>query len=121
MENIPKLLSELNSISDKISEAGRQWVQANQIYKRYDQLKKSVLAQEIIKLKAKDVGSKRSMASLETSALGSSKYTEWLERLVNAESEALNSKVLYEALKDRQEALRTLISHAKIEMRSLER
>lgn len=110
-EDIPVIADKLEKWITESEAAGRKWAQAKTLYDSIEDKRKPLLA----KLMS---GYEGSVAAKESAALADAKYNEFLKGLGEARGEFLQAMVAYDNAKLKVDALRTIISARKEEIRN---
>ena len=116
-----KIENDLEALSHKIEKKGKDWNKAKQLSERCDELRKTILSEEMNKLDASYVakGEKSpSEAKLERLARDSKGYRAHIEQIVTTRKISNDGYMEYEALKNLYDATRSMIAfeRAKIGM-----
>ena len=116
-----KIANDLEALSHKIEIKGKDWNKAKQLSERCDELRKTILSEEMNKIDATYVvkGEKSpSEAKLERLARDSEGYRTHIEQIVTTRKIANDMYMEYEGLKNLYDATRSMVAfeRAKIGM-----
>lgn len=110
-QDIPVIAEKLEKWIIESEEAGRKWAQSKALHDSIEDKRKPMLA----KLMS---GFDGSVAAKESAALADERYETFLKGLSEARGEFLQAMVAYDNAKLKVDALRTIISARKEEIRS---
>lgn len=110
-EDIPLIAAKLEKWIKESEEAGKAWAKAKTLYDSIEDHRKSMLAGVMSSYSG-------SVASKETQALADDRYGHFLDGLAEARGRFLEAQVGYDNAKLKVDALRTIISARKEEIRN---
>lgn len=109
-------MTDLETLSYEIEKKGKIWIEAKQIAERYEELKKTILAEIQNNTESYNTGKELSESKLKRLAEGSDMYKAHIEEMCAAKKNASVAYIEYEALKNLFEAKRSDQSFEKAKL-----
>lgn len=109
--------NELLHLAHEMEKPLERWLKFRQVVNRFDRGKKAKLAEIILRLDKLCVGQKHSMAKMETMAYGEPEWREYLEDWSKAEQEMIKAQVLVDTLRNKFDALQSVLAYNREHMK----